>query len=81
MWTKFIFRTTHAIYDGLSKLTERKEYVPIIYKRRDEFAPLITAVNTLSQSLAAQEKIRSDFLSDFSHEIKTPITALKVFME
>ena len=39
------------------------------------------AVNALSRDLARQEKIRSDFLSDFSHEIKTPITALKAFLE
>jgi signal transduction histidine kinase len=81
LWTKFLFRATKDIEYGLSRLLDRKEYMPIEYKRRDEFEPLIHAVNSLSESLSIQEKIRSDFLSDFSHEIKTPITALKVYFE
>ncbi|HBY74420.1 TPA: hypothetical protein DEG21_00585 [Patescibacteria group bacterium] len=38
-------------------------------------------MNNLNKSLSLQEKIRSDFLSDLSHEIKTPITAVKCYIE
>ncbi len=81
VWTKYIFRPTVALSERLLQLIETRDYVPVRYTRSDEFAPLVQAVNSLSQSLALQEKIRSDFLSDFSHEIKTPIAALKVFLE
>ena len=80
-WTRIIFRPTIALSERLSRLTENRDYQPIVYTRTDEFAPLVTAVNALAGNLARQEKIRSDFLSDFSHEIKTPITALKMFLE
>ncbi len=80
-WTRYIFRPIVALSYRLKQLTVERDYSKILYLRRDEFFPLIQAVNTLSENLADQEKIRSDFVSDFSHEIKTPITALKVFME
>jgi signal transduction histidine kinase len=35
----------------------------------------------LNKNLSFQEKIRSDFLADFSHEIKTPISAIKCYLE
>ena len=76
-----IFRPTEALSRRLDELTESRNYSEVKYTREDEFAPLVRAVNTLSLSLSKQEKIRSDFLSDFSHEVKTPITALKVFLE
>jgi signal transduction histidine kinase len=81
IWTKLIFRPTEALSRRLKELTESRDYQAVAYTREDEFAPLVRAVNTLSLSLSKQEKIRSDFLSDFSHEVKTPITALKVFLE
>ncbi len=81
IWTRVIFKPTFAISERLAKLTESRDYSPVVYTRTDEFAPLVAAANTLSANLARQEKIRSDFLSDFSHEIKTPVTALKIFLE
>lgn len=81
IWTRLIFRPVVDISERLNKLMQRRDYTPVVYTRADEFAPLVAAANTLSANLSRQEKIRSDFLSDFSHEIKTPITALKMFME
>lgn len=80
-WTRIIFSPIVSLSQRLKKLTVERDYSKILYRRKDEFSPLIQAVNTLSENLADQEKIRSDFVSDFSHEIKTPITALKVFLE
>lgn len=41
----------------------------------------MTTINSLNKNLSRQQKIRSDFLSDLSHEIKTPITAIKCYLE
>lgn len=81
VWTRFIFQPIVTLSHRLKQLTIERDYSKILYLRKDEFFPLIQAVNSLSENLADQEKIRSDFVSDFSHEIKTPITALKVFLE
>ncbi len=38
-------------------------------------------INSLYKSLRVQENIRSNFLSDISHEIRTPITAVRCYLE
>jgi signal transduction histidine kinase len=81
VWTRVIFQPIVSLSHRLNPLTIERDYSSILYQRKDEFFPLIQAVNTLSENLADQEKIRSDFVSDFSHEIKTPITAIKIFLE
>jgi two-component system, OmpR family, sensor kinase len=80
-WVNYSFRPIRAIIDNLSNIIYKKEYKNIVYKKKDEFHPLIEAINGLNKSLSLQEKIRSDFLSDLSHEIKTPITAIKCYLE
>ncbi len=80
-WTRVIFQPIVSLSRRLKRLTIERDYSRILYQRKDEFFPLIQAVNTLSENLADQEKIRSDFVSDFSHEIKTPIAAIKIFLE
>lgn len=81
IWVIYSFRPIRAIIDNLSNIINKKEYKNIIYKRKDEFYNLIEVINNLNKSLSLQEKIRSDLLSDLSHEIKTPITAIKCYLE
>jgi len=80
-WLVRSFRPIVEIIDNLSNIIYKKTYKNIIYKKWDEFKPLIDTINNLNKSLSLQEKIRSDFLSDLSHEIKTPITAVKCYLE
>lgn len=81
LWVRYSFRPITAIVDNLSNIIYKKEYKNIVYSKKDEFRPLIDTINNLNRSLSLQEKIRSDFLSDLSHEIKTPITAVKCYLE
>lgn len=51
------------------------------YQRNDEFRPLIDSLNNLRLRLDHQEQIRAQFLTDMSHELKTPMTAIGVYLE
>jgi len=51
------------------------------YSRNDEFRPLIDSLNNLRLRLDHQEQIRAQFLTDMSHELKTPMTAIGVYLE
>lgn len=66
---------------NIEKIITGNTQTTIDYSHRDEFAPLIDTIHSLQQTLSYQESIRSTFLSDLSHEIKTPITALKCYLE
>lgn len=81
LWIHRSFRPIQTILENLSNIVSRKEYGQIEYNKKDEFWALISAINSLNESLAWQQKIRSDMLSDLSHEIKTPITAIKCYLE
>jgi two-component system sensor histidine kinase BaeS len=41
-----------------------------------EFDKVFSSFNTLTQRLHTEEKLRKDLISDTSHELKTPLTAL-----
>ncbi len=80
-WIRSIFTPIHSIVENLEQIIERKSYSHIQYSKNNEFQPLISTINSLHKSLSIQEKIRSDFLSDISHEIRTPITAVKCYLD
>jgi signal transduction histidine kinase len=65
----------------IQNIIDRKRYGAIRYAGKNEFTPLITTINNLHKTLSIQEKIRTDFLSDLSHEIRTPITAVQCYIE
>lgn len=80
-FTRLSLRPLRSVVERIEGMANRHEYRKVEYSGNDEFRPLLDAINSLSESLAFQEKIRSDFLSDLSHEIKTPITAVKCYLE
>jgi len=81
IWIRFSFRPIQFIIENLSHIISRKGYKQIEYTKKDEFGALINTINALNKNLSHQQKIRSDLLSDLSHEIKTPITAIKCYLE
>lgn len=80
-WIRSIFFPIQTIIENLEQIIGGKMFSTIRYGRKNEFQPLITTINNLHKSLSIQEKIRSNFLSDLSHEIRTPITAVKCYLD
>lgn len=81
LWIKRVFMPIEVIIRKLQDYIDTSLYTNIPYSRNDEFFPLISTINNLHKSLSLQEAIRSNFLSDLSHEIRTPITAVKCYLE
>ncbi len=81
IWIKKVFSPIETIISNLQKYIDTAEYTNIRYESPDEFSPLVSTINNLHKSLSIQENIRSNFLSDLSHEIRTPITALRCYLE
>jgi two-component system, OmpR family, sensor histidine kinase BaeS len=80
-WTRKVFRPIDTLIERVDTISQGDNFSNIHYQRKDEFYPLIGAINNLNKSLSIQQKIRSNFLSDLSHEIRTPITAVKLYLE
>jgi two-component system sensor histidine kinase BaeS len=75
------FKPVQAMNQSLQSIANRQVFLPIQYRIHDEFWPLVHTINTLQETLDRQRLIRSTFLSDVSHELKTPITALKCLID
>jgi signal transduction histidine kinase len=50
-------------------------------KGRDEYAMLATSFNFMAEKLEQVEKTREEFVSNVSHELKTPLSSMKVLSE
>lgn len=47
----------------------------------DEIGKLATAFNSMAANLRRLEKIRSEFVANVSHELKTPLTSIRGYVE
>lgn len=52
-----------------------------IYNRKDEIGQLAKAFNDMADSLSASELMRRSFISNVSHELKTPMTTIAGFID
>jgi signal transduction histidine kinase len=74
------FQPIHAVTDTLDNFTTSGRKM-LDYNRNDEFRPLVDSLNSLRLRLDHQETIRTQFLADMSHELKTPMTAIRIYLE
>lgn len=50
-------------------------------KSNDEIGQLADSFNEMAESLADQEQIRREFISNISHDIRSPLTSIKGFLQ
>ena len=83
-----VFFTSHrlltplrAILQVVQKMATGQLDLRIKIKGKDEYAILSDSFNNMARKLEREEKTREEFVSNVSHEIKTPLTAIKVLGE
>ncbi len=65
----------------VQKMSEGHLHQRITVKGRDEFSALGQAFNNMTEKLEQVEKTREEFVSNVSHELKTPLSSMKVLSE
>lgn len=73
-------RKSRLIIDSMQKIAEGDYSVRIQPVKRDkEFNKIYENFNKMAEELSSVKTLREDFIHDFSHEFKTPISAIEGF--
>lgn len=70
-------RPLRELRKGISSISRKGLSDPIPILTKDEFGQLAGAFNEMALRLKEEERMRSDFISMLSHEIRTPITSIR----
>ena len=75
--TKPILVLTNAI----RRMGRRGGGVRVNVKGKGELAELVEAFNRMSQQIEDHDRVRDEFVSNASHELKTPLSTMKILSE
>lgn len=74
--SQIITKPFEKLREGISNLKSNKYKQKIEVTGEEEIDRVINEFNELTEELQFQEELRSDLISDVSHELKTPITSI-----
>ncbi len=79
--SRIILDPLKKILETINKISEGHLNQRIEVKGNDEFTKLSNAINTMTASLEQVEQSRQEFVSNVSHELKTPLSSIKVLSD
>lgn len=74
---KMIVKPIRRLTKATEKIATGDFDIDIKSSRKDEIGTLITSFNMMAKELKSIEILRNDFISDISHEFKTPLTSIE----
>ena len=76
-----ITRPVGELREGIAKMAAGDFSARVDVRGRNEFAELAAAFNSMTQRLEVLDKSRNQFVSNASHELKTPLSTMKILIE
>ena len=74
---KMIVKPVRRLTNATEKIATGDFDIDIRNNRKDEIGTLISSFNMMARELKSIEILRNDFISDISHEFKTPLTSIE----
>lgn len=80
-FTGIFVRPLHQLLGAIKNISKGHFDQKVNIKKNDEFAQLGHAFNQMTDRLYDIDQSRSEFVSNVSHELKTPLSSIKVLTE
>jgi len=79
--TRQVLYPISQLIDGLDKLSQGEYNARLQFSEKSGMINISNAFNLCAEELEKTEILRSDFINNFSHEFKTPISAINGFVK
>lgn len=79
--TERILSPLRAISNAAKSFSQGKFDVRVPVRGRDEIAQLAVAINNMAESLNNYDTMRNTFMSNVSHDLRTPMTSISGFID
>ncbi|MDF2926640.1 MAG: sensor histidine kinase [Paenibacillaceae bacterium] len=79
--SKFIYQYVSILAGGIEKVANGDFQTTLDVKKAGPFAPVYENFNKMGAELQNVQALRNDFINNYSHEFKTPITSINGFAE
>ena len=81
--TRSISRPVHDLERGMKAVADGDftQRLPLVERRNDEFGRLAGSYQRMTSQLAELDKLKAEFVSVASHELKTPINVIVGYLE
>ena len=76
-----ITRPIGELSEGIARMSRGDLSARVQVKGKNEFSELAAAFNSMSERLEQLDKARGQFVSNASHELKTPLSTMKILIE
>ncbi len=81
MVSRIFTRPIEELSQGISRMTQGDLTSRVTVRGRNEFSQLAEAFNMMCERLERLDQTRNQFVSNASHELKTPLSTMKILSE
>ncbi len=81
MAIRYILRPIHFLMDGIREISAGNLDVRFKERRHDEFGVISQTLNQMTEKITEMIRARDRLLLDVSHELRSPLTRVKVALE
>lgn len=74
-------RSLRKLQNGAEKLSVGHENEPIQIRSHDEFGELARTLNVLGKELSRQDEYQRKFISNISHDFRSPLTSIRGYVQ